>query len=67
MGRIKTKLAKRVGNKLIVERKGIFTKDFVKNKPLLHEHTTVHSKKLRNVIAGYLARLVRKQEEDKLA
>ncbi len=63
MGRIKTKLAKRVGNKLIKEKKGVFTADFAKNKTLLAEHTTIHSKKLRNTIAGYLARLVKKEQQ----
>jgi len=40
-----------------------FKKDFSKNKKLVEEVAVIPSKKLRNVIAGYLTRLV-KQEKD---
>lgn len=41
-----------------------FTADFSHNKKALDEVATVHSTKLRNVIAGYITSLV-KQEKKK--
>jgi len=58
MGKIKTKLIKKTSKNLI--EKGIeFGEDFEKNKKILGD--TMPSKKIRNQIAGYLARL-KKQE-----
>ncbi len=58
MGKIKSKLIKRTANALL--KKGIeFTEDFEKNKKVLGN--TMPSKKIRNQIAGFLAR-VKKQE-----
>lgn len=62
MGRIKTQLVKRAALKLIKEHPNTFKKDFSENKTLLMGVCEIYSKKLRNVIAGYLARLVRQQE-----
>ena len=54
MGKIKSKLVKRTGDKLIVE--GIpFTSKFDDNKKILGR--TMPSKKLRNQIAGYVTRV----------
>ena len=59
MGKIKSKLVKKTSNILI--EKGIkFGKNFEKNKKILGN--TMPSKKVRNKMAGYLARL-KKQEE----
>mgnify|MGYP001582873767 FL=1 len=59
MGKIKSKLVKKTSNILI--EKGIkFGKDFERNKKILGN--TMPSKKVRNKMAGYLARL-KKQEE----
>lgn len=57
MGRIKTQLAKSVTHKLIQENGDQFSKDFAKNKELVSEFTDVESKKIRNVIAGYITRM----------
>ena len=67
MGRIKTTLAKRIGNKLMKEKPEVFTTDFAKNKELLEENAEMHSKKLRNVIAGYITRLAKMREKEGLA
>jgi len=57
MGKIKGKLIKRTAKHLI--EKGIeFNASFEKNKKILGSNT-MPSKKLRNQIAGYLARLKR--------
>ena len=59
MGKIKGKLVKRTANSLIKE--GIeFFESFEKNKIILG--MTMPSKKIRNQIAGYLAR-IKKQEK----
>lgn len=59
MGKIKSKLIKRTANTLL--QKGIeFNESFKENKEIL-SNDTMPSKKLRNQIAGYAARL-KKQE-----
>lgn len=63
MGKIKTKLIKRTAKTLI--KKGIpFTEEFKTNKKTLGN--TMPSKKVRNQIAGYLAREKRREKENKL-
>jgi small subunit ribosomal protein S17e len=66
MGRIKTMLIKRTVNKLIARYPDRFKDDFEENKKLVAEVAEIHSKKLRNVIAGYLARLVKMQKSEVL-
>ena len=63
MGRIKTKLIKRNAVKLLQDNPNTFKKDFNENKKLVSSKAEFQSKKLRNVIAGYVTRLV-KQAED---
>jgi len=60
MGKIKSMLIKRTGKKLINE--GVFHEDFGKNKKILS--STMPSKKIRNILAGYMSRL-KKQENKK--
>jgi small subunit ribosomal protein S17e len=57
MGRIKTKMIKRATRELMKVEDIQFREDFETNKKMLKG--TVSSKKVRNKIAGYLARLVR--------
>ena len=61
MGRIKTLLVKRIGRKLIKEHSQEFTSEFNRNKELVEKYTNVASAKMRNVIAGYTARLVKQK------
>jgi small subunit ribosomal protein S17e len=61
MGRIKTMLIKRIAKKLISEHDEEFSPEFDKNKDLVSKYTTVSSPKMRNVIAGYTARLKRQK------
>lgn len=61
MGRIKTILIKRIAKKLIKEHIQEFTSEFNKNKLLVQKYTTVNSHKMRNIIAGYTARLVKQK------
>ncbi len=62
MGRIKTKLIKRLTVSLLKLHADIFTKDFNENKPLVSKHLENYSKKLRNVVAGYVTRLKRAEK-----
>ena len=63
MGRIKTTLIKRLTLKLYKEYRDQFKEDYEHNKKIVEELTDVESKKIRNVIAGYLTRLVREKVE----
>jgi len=61
MGRIKTQRIKSAGNR-IHERFGEkFTTDFEKNKIVVSEVAEIRSKKLRNILAGYMTRLKRQE------
>lgn len=62
MGRIKTTFIKRKTKELLAKYGDKFTTDFTKNKQLTVQHTKIVSKKLRNIIAGYMTRL-KKQEQ----
>lgn len=66
MGRIKTQLVKRAAIKLMKIHPDRFKKDFNENKKLLIGVVDIQTKKLRNIIAGYLSRLVKQQEMKKL-
>ncbi len=59
MGRIKTVLVKRIAEKLVKVHGQEFTSEFEKNKALVEKYTNVTSSKMRNIIAGYTARLVK--------
>ena len=61
MGRIKTTLIKRVSKQLIREHGKDFKKDFDENKTLVSKYADIPSKKIRNVIAGYVTRLVKQK------
>jgi small subunit ribosomal protein S17e len=55
MGRIKPKLIKRTSRQLVENSEESFTKDFEHNKKAIGK--SLPSKKTRNKIAGYLARI----------
>ena len=63
MGRIKTTLVKRASNKILKENPDKFKKDFDSNKKIVEQYLDIPSKKLRNVIAGYVTRLVNKEKK----
>jgi len=62
MGRIKTKFIKRKTRELLKTYGDRFTTDFVGNKIAAGKTAKVASKKMRNVIAGYMTRLKRKED-----
>ncbi len=57
MGRIKSTLVKRTSKQLLKHEEIVFTNAFNDNKKILGN--TMPSKKIRNKIAGYIARLQR--------
>ena len=61
MGRIKTKLVKGIAKKLVKIHGQEFSTEFDKNKELVSKYTSVVSTKMRNIIAGYTARLVKQR------
>ena len=63
VGRIKTKLIKRVTLKLVKEHRDQFKEDFETNKGLVEKFAEIPSKKLRNIIAGYVTRLMKEKQE----
>ncbi|MBW2970680.1 30S ribosomal protein S17e [Candidatus Woesearchaeota archaeon] len=62
MGRIKTKLIKRISNDLVKTHGDEFKGNFEENKQLVANFTNIQSKKMRNIIAGYVTRLVKLKE-----
>jgi small subunit ribosomal protein S17e len=62
MGRIKTTMIKRVTLKLFRDNPDKFEKDFNDNKKVVEELVDVKSKKLRNIIAGYMTRLAKQNK-----
>ena len=63
MGRIKTQQVKRISLHLIKEHGNDFKEDFHKNKEIVERFIEIKSKKLRNVITGYVTRLTKTKEE----
>ena len=63
MGRIKTKLIKRLTKDVIKHSKERCTTQFEDNKKLVAELLASASKKIRNSVAGYVTRLMKVKEE----
>lgn len=63
MGRIKTKLIKRKTKDLMNAVKNNVDDNFVKNKETVVSLMKIKSKKMRNIVAGYVTRLKKAQEE----
>ncbi|MBN2112394.1 30S ribosomal protein S17e [Candidatus Woesearchaeota archaeon] len=62
MGRIKTQRVKRASEELFTRHSGSFKSDFTENKKLVGGFAEIKSKKLRNMIAGYVTRLAKRGE-----
>ncbi len=62
MGRIKTKLVKHISNEIFQEYKDKLKKTFEENKLVVAKLVNFPSKKLRNVVAGYVTRLMKKTD-----
>jgi small subunit ribosomal protein S17e len=62
MGRIKTQQVKRASMQLMKAHGSEFKDNFSDNKALVNKFLDVKSKKIRNVIAGYVTRLSKTKE-----
>ncbi len=63
MGRIKTQLVKRITNDLIKAHSKELKKDFDENKGIIGKFAKIPSTKMRNVIAGYVTRRMKNDED----
>jgi len=63
VGRIKTKLVKRITKDLLNRDKTVFKEDFEHNKKAVGARISETSKKMRNIIAGYVTREMKRKEE----
>jgi small subunit ribosomal protein S17e len=63
MGRIKTQQIKSKGNDLFAANRSSWTGDFAQNKQAVTKAATVRSKKLRNVLAGFLTRKAKRAKQ----
>ena len=57
MGRIKTSFVKHVSKQLFEKHADRFTTDFSSNKEVVGQFVEIKSKKLKNVITGYITSL----------
>ena len=62
MGRIKTFLVKDIAKRIFEEHENEFVEDFEKNKEIMTKYIDIKSKKMRNIIAGYITKLKRRNE-----
>jgi len=56
MGRIKSTAIKNLAREIIAEHGNRLTADFDKNKKIIDEVKKIESKKVRNVVAGYITK-----------
>jgi len=62
VGRIRTSFIKKVARELYEKHKEKFSDDFEKNKKIVEELAEIKSKKVRNVVAGYITKLMKRRE-----
>ena len=60
MGRVKNTALRALGNDLISKHKDKFTKDFEQNKKAVDELKKIDSKRVRNILAGYITNEMKK-------
>ncbi|RME78596.1 30S ribosomal protein S17e [Candidatus Woesearchaeota archaeon] len=63
MGRIKTKLVKRVTEDIFSKHREHIKPSFDENKAVVQTLAKFESKKLRNIVAGYLTKLYKTRED----
>lgn len=63
MGRIKTQQVKRIGHEMFAKEPSGFKATFTENKEILNKRASFASKKLRNLVAGYVTRLARQAKQ----
>lgn len=63
MGRIKTKLIKRKTKEILSVSESQLTDKYADNKKVAEEVAEFRSKKMRNIVSGYLTRLKKAKED----
>lgn len=63
MGKIRHASIKRTAKILLEKYGGKFTSDYETNKKLVEELVNISSKKLRNLLAGYITSLIKMKSE----
>ena len=63
MGRVKTAFIKARGREIFEEYKDSLSSDFEKNKKIVSKVTRLESKKIRNILAGYVTTLKKSVKE----
>jgi len=63
MGRIKTKQIKRLTHQLMAQYRDSFKPSFDENKLVVSQYLEGAGKKIRNTVAGYITRQVRRKED----
>ncbi|MEM5836546.1 MAG: 30S ribosomal protein S17e [Candidatus Aenigmatarchaeota archaeon] len=61
MGRIKTSFIKKIARNLLEENADKFTTDFETNKKIVSQLVDINSKRIRNIVAGYITSLKKKE------
>ncbi len=59
MGSVKSVAIKKLGDKLVMEHGNKLSTDFAKNKATISEIKEIKSKKVSNILAGYVTRKMR--------
>lgn len=62
MGRIKTIFIKNIGKNLFEKHSDKFTTEFEKNKEVINQLIDIKSKRMRNIVAGYVTSLKRREK-----
>ena len=57
MGRVKSSIVKGIATKVYDDNKEMFSDDFTKNKVIVNQHLRMASKRLRNIVVGYVTTL----------
>ncbi|MFH1978674.1 MAG: 30S ribosomal protein S17e [Candidatus Aenigmatarchaeota archaeon] len=66
MGRVKIIPIKSLGNSIMETNPGKFSEDFDKNKKAVNEAKDIKSKKVRNIVAGYITgKMKQKRQAEK--
>lgn len=63
MGRIKTSSVKNIARELLEKYPDKFSVDFEKNKKILAELAEFESKRIRNIVAGFITALKKQSEK----
>lgn len=61
MGRIKTSFIKKIAKDLMEKNSDKFSTDFETNKRVVSQIVDINSKKIRNIIAGYITSLKKRE------